>query len=383
MKKLITMLALLVTASLAFPAAAAAPTVSLGNAVLEVAAGQTAPLSVAVTDVQDLYGLEIHLRFDPAVVQVTDADPGKDGIQVAAGDFLSADFVAQNQANNEAGSIDYAVTQVNPKEPRSGSGTLLVIQFQGSAAGRASQLEVTSGILTTRDGDVLPVTFTSGEVRVKGASAAGQTPTPSPTSRRETAAPTLSPTPQPAVGGDAPTATRALTNTPVAVGAESTPSVQPARERTATATTPAPTRTALPAAGTPAQRAEAAVATATAAPTAAPAAAAPTPTPAETAQAAHAMAAQTPLPAASETPAPRPTPETGRPTPALLARAAPANAARPVLDSSASAAPGKVERTATGQPVTSALLIGACVLLGLAVLVAAIMLWLSLRRRQA
>ena len=73
---------------------------SLGGAVLEVAAGQTAPLSVAVTDVQDLYGMELHLRFDPAVVQVADADPGKDGIQVAAGDFLSADFVAQNQADN-------------------------------------------------------------------------------------------------------------------------------------------------------------------------------------------------------------------------------------------------------------------------------------------
>ncbi len=167
MKKLITILALLATASLAFPAAAAAPTVSLGNAVLEVAAGQTAPLSVAVTDVQDLYGMEIHLRFDPAVIQVVDADPGKAGIQIAAGDFLSADFVAQNQADNQVGSIDYAATQVNPKEPRSGSGALLVIQFQGGAAGRTSQLEVTNGILTTRDGDVLPVTFTSGEVRVK------------------------------------------------------------------------------------------------------------------------------------------------------------------------------------------------------------------------
>ena len=239
MQMSMAVLALLAIARLVLSAEAAAPTVSLGNAVLEVAAGQTAPLSVAVADVQDLYGFEIHLRFDPAVVQVADADPGKDGIQVAAGDFLSADFVAQNQANNQVGSIDYAVTQVNPKEPRSGSGTLLVIQFQGGAAGRASQLEVTNGFLTTRDGDMIPVTFRNGEVRVRGASAAGQTPTPSPTSRGETAMPTPSRTPQPLVGGDAPTATRAFTNTPVAVGVESTPSVQPARGRTATAPTPA------------------------------------------------------------------------------------------------------------------------------------------------
>ena len=181
MKKSVALVALLAVLWLALPAAAAAPTVVLGSAVLEVAAGQTEPLSVTVTDVQDLYGLEIHLRFDPAVVQVADADPGRDGIQVAAGDFLSADFVAQNQANNQAGSIDYAVTQVNPNEPRSGSGTLLVIRFQGGAAGGASQLEVTNGILTTRDGDLIPVTFASGEVRVKGAPAVAGNATATPT----------------------------------------------------------------------------------------------------------------------------------------------------------------------------------------------------------
>ena len=150
--------------------------------------------------------MELHLRFDPAVVQVADADPGKDGIQVAVGDFLSADFVAQNQADNQAGSIDYAVTQVNPNEPRSGSGTLLVIRFQGGAAGGASPLEVTNGLLTTRcDGDLIPVTFASGEVRVKGASAVAGNATATPTP----------PSSGGAAAGDPPTATRAFTNTPI------------------------------------------------------------------------------------------------------------------------------------------------------------------------
>ena len=378
MKKLHAVLVILATLRLVFPAEAAAPTVSLGNAVLEVAVGQTAPLSVAVADVQGLYGLEIHLRFDPAVVQVADADPGKDGIQVAAGDFLSADFVAQNRADNQAGTVDYAVTQVNPKEPKSGSGILLLIRFQGGAAGRATQLEVTNGILATRDGDVIPVTFKSGEVRVKGSSAAGYTPTTSPTSDRETATPTPSLTPRPAVGGNAPTATRAFTNTPVAVAAQSTPSAQPSRERTAIAATPAPTRTVRPAAAAPPQRVEATVATVTAAPVAD----APTPPPSETAQVSRSVVAQTPTSAASETSLPRPTPDTGRATPALLARAASGSAAKPILDPNTSAAAGKVERPAVGQSTTSALLIGASVLLGLAVLVAAIMLWLSLRRRR-
>ena len=216
MKKPIALVALLAVLWLARPAAAAAPTVVLGSAVLEVAAGQTEPLSVTVADVQDLYGLEIHLRFDPAVVQVADADLGKDGIQVAAGDFLSADFVAQNQADNQAGSIDYAVTQVNPNEPRSGSGTLLVIRFQGGAAGGASPLEVTNGLLTTRDGDLIPVTFANGEVRVKGAAAAAGNATATPTTPANRVA-----------AGDPPTATRATINTPIPAAAAATPSAQP------------------------------------------------------------------------------------------------------------------------------------------------------------
>ena len=275
MKKSIVILALLAAARLAFPAEAAAPTVSLGGAVLEVAAGQTAPLSVAVTDVQDLYGMELHLRFDPAVVQVADADPGKDGIQVAAGDFLSADFVAQNQADNQAGSIDYAVTQVNPNEPRSGSGTLLVIRFQGGAAGGASQLEVTNGLLTTRDGDLIPVTFASGEVRVKGASAVAGNATATPTT----------PSSGGAAAGDPPTATRAFTNTPIPAAPNAAPSAPPpSADATSSASpltvvSPAATQSGLAATADSTQTPQAAVDDASASVPSAPVAQAPSPAP--------------------------------------------------------------------------------------------------------
>ena len=78
---------------------------SLGNAALEVAAGQTAPLSVAVADVQDLYGSRSTCVLTQRSFRWQMPIQAKDGIQVAAGDFLSADFVAQNQANNQVGSI--------------------------------------------------------------------------------------------------------------------------------------------------------------------------------------------------------------------------------------------------------------------------------------
>ena len=204
MKKRIVFGAIVAALWLALPAAAAAPIVSFGTGVLEVPVGQTVPLPVSVADIQDLYGIEFHLRFDPAVVQVADADPSTSGVQVAEGDFLSADFVAQNEVDNQAGTIDYAVTQVNPNEPRSGGGTLLTIPFQGVGAGRTSQLEVEAVILTTRDGDVIPVTVTDEEIRVKDAPAIGDTATPSPTSGPPAAPPSVTATPQAPALSDTP-----------------------------------------------------------------------------------------------------------------------------------------------------------------------------------
>ena len=316
MRNSIAILASLATLWLALPAAAAVPTVALGSLVLEIAAGQTEPLSVTVADVQDLYGLEIHLRFDPAVVQVADADPSKDGIQVAAGDFLSADFVAQNQVDNQAGSIDYAVTQVNPNEPKSGSGTLLVIRFQGGAAGGASPLEVTSGLLTTRDGDLLPVTFASGEVRVKGTPAVAGSATATPTANASGGA----------AGGEPPTATRAFTNTPIPTAVDAIPSAQPPAASVTDASSvqnqanPPPTASSTQ---TPQTAAE---------------------------------GGATSVPSAPGTQAPgsaTPTPASSRPTPALVAKASSGNPGKAILEPGSS---GKTDYVApapaTGQQHT-------------------------------
>jgi hypothetical protein len=358
MRKLITILALLASARLAFPAEAAAPTVALGNAVLEVAAGQTAPLSVAVTDVQDLYGVEIHLRFDPAVVQVADADPAKDGIQVAAGDFLSADFVAQNRADNQAGTVDYAVTQVNPNEPKSGSGTLLVIRFQGGAAGRASQLEVTNGILTTRDGELIPVTFASGEVRVTGSSAGAGNATATPTAPGKGA-----------TGGDAPTATRAFTNTPIPAAPNAAASAPPpSAEPTSSASPPAVVSPAATQSGPPAI-------------------ADTTPTPlasvgniATSAPSASLAQAPSPVPTPVSN---APTPESIPPTPALVAKTSLGDPGNAILEPGTSEKTDASESAPTAeQPASSWLLIGAAVLIGLAGVMAAVAFWLSSRRKR-
>ena len=143
----------MVLVGLAGPAPVSAnSTVSLGSGAMDIAAGQTAPLPVNVSDIQGLYGFEIHLSFDPAVVEVVDADPGTPGIQVKVGDFLAPDFVVLNRADNQTGKIDIGLTQMNPHEAKSGSGTLFTISFLGRTTGQSTQVQITNGLFSDRDG---------------------------------------------------------------------------------------------------------------------------------------------------------------------------------------------------------------------------------------
>jgi hypothetical protein len=361
MKKRIVFGAIVAVLWLALPAAAAAPIVSFGTGVLEVPVGQTVPLPVSVADIQDLYGIEFHLRFDPAVVQVADADPSTSGVQVAEGDFLSADFVAQNEVDNQAGTIDYAVTQVNPNEPRSGGGTLLTIPFQGVGAGRTSQLEVEAVILTTRDGDVIPVTVTDEEIRVKDAPAIGDTATPSPTSGPPAAPPSVTATPQAPALGDTPPP--ALTSTPTPAVEAATVSPPPSATPDQVSIAPSATLPGQPGPTTATRPPQMVVTGATAAPgaiTVAP-------------------------PSVGKTPLSSSTPETIQSTPAAVAKVSSSNPGKAILDPGALEKPGASEQQQNQpeQPASPALLVGAGALLGLAAVAGAVMLWLSLRRRHA
>ena len=360
MKKRIVFGAIVAALWLALPAAAAAPIVSLGTGVLEVPVGQTVPLPVSVADIQDLYGIEFHLRFDPAVVQVADADPSTNGVQVAEGDFLSADFVAQNEVDNQAGTIDYAVMQVNPNEPRSGGGTLLTIQFQGVGAGRTSQLEVEAIILTTRDGDVIPVTVTDEEIRVKDAPVRGDTVTPSPASGSPAAPPSVTAVPQSPALGDTPPA---FTSTPTPAVGAATVSPPPSATPDRVSIAPSTTQPGQPGSAT-ATRPPQMVATGATAPPGAMTVAPPS---------------------VGKTLLSSSTPETIQSTPATVAKVSSSNPGKAILD------PGALEKSGAGeqqqnrpeQPASPGLLVGAGALLSLAAVAGAVMLWLSLRHRRA
>jgi hypothetical protein len=101
--------------------------------------GERVELDISVEDVTDLYGGRVQITFDPSVIQVVDADPrgSAPGVQIRPGDFLDLfnQFVLVNEADNTAGTIDFAVTQLHPAAARSGSGLLATVEFEAVGEG--------------------------------------------------------------------------------------------------------------------------------------------------------------------------------------------------------------------------------------------------------
>jgi LysM repeat protein len=191
--------------------------------------GDTAIIEIRVDNVVNLFAADAQLQFNPAVLQVQDADAGREGVQIQPGNFPIPDFVITNVVTNTSGIINYAATDLAPLEPVSGSGTLARITFQAIAPGE-SEVTFSAFGLIGDNGQALPATSQAGRITV------GQGPTSTPTNTplpgQETA--TFTPIPIPLT----PTATPLFTPTPTAtpILATATPSPTP---------TPTPTNTPL------------------------------------------------------------------------------------------------------------------------------------------
>jgi hypothetical protein len=128
--------------------------------------GMQFTVEVWVENVDSLYGVDIHLSFDPAVLQVVDSDLGNSGTQITPlSSFLSPDFVIRNQADNSAGAVWFAVTQLNPSQPVSGSGALFAVTFEALAPGLAA-VDVAELDLSAPLGVHLPASAASAVLEV-------------------------------------------------------------------------------------------------------------------------------------------------------------------------------------------------------------------------
>lgn len=119
--------------------------------------------AVRAGNITDLTAVEVHLSFDPAVLEV---------LRLEEGDLVKADFTVQNIFDNTAGTIDYAVAQIN-RPPASGSGVLFEIIFRARGTGQSPiRFHGVSAapeglLLADSQGMAIPVTFNDGNVTVK------------------------------------------------------------------------------------------------------------------------------------------------------------------------------------------------------------------------
>ncbi|HJW84829.1 MAG TPA: cohesin domain-containing protein, partial [Anaerolineae bacterium] len=128
--------------------------VKLDPASSAVDVGGTVVVNVVITNVRNLAGAEVHILYDPFVVEA----------QIEPGGFPAPDQVFQSSATG--GRIDFAITQMPQQhQPVSGSGVLLKITLKGLVAG-TSVLHVTSAVLSDGSGALIPSTTLEGSVTV-------------------------------------------------------------------------------------------------------------------------------------------------------------------------------------------------------------------------
>jgi hypothetical protein len=142
-----------------------AASVTINPATVTVNGCGIVDIYIDVNNVTDLYALDFRLTFDPAILEVVDANPTTTTVEIEP--FIdpvlnfNAGFVVRNSTNNFTGAIWYAATQLNPASPRSGSGHVARIRFRGRAAGTGS-IAVSSVQLSNRNGDSLAIGGTTG-----------------------------------------------------------------------------------------------------------------------------------------------------------------------------------------------------------------------------
>jgi hypothetical protein len=159
--------ALLATSGFSRYAAQPRTVIRVSPSTVEAKVGQELTVDVEVMQVSGLYGVELHIRFDPAVLEVVDADANQLGVQIEPGSFPSPDFVVRNAADNQGGTIDYAATQLQPSQPSEGGGTVARITFLAKQAA-TSKIRFDQSLLADHKGSSIQAVPQSGEIKVLG-----------------------------------------------------------------------------------------------------------------------------------------------------------------------------------------------------------------------
>ena len=163
------MLGLLLAPALVDTSQAQSGIVAIDPTSQEVGVGSTGFVDVRSDGLTDIYGAQFTVTFDPGQLQVVDADPNLDGVQIIKGSCPAPDFVASNIADNAAGTVDYGAIQLATIHPDPcGGGVIGTIEFlcldTPSIDPVTVPISITESIVSDPDGLPLPHTVQHGEI---------------------------------------------------------------------------------------------------------------------------------------------------------------------------------------------------------------------------
>ena len=127
--------------------------------------GEHATMEVTIEDVSNLFGFQMMIEFDPALLAVQDADTSSEEVQIELGDFVSPDWILKNEVDVENGVIQLAVCIRAPSHPAGGNGVLATVTWQGLAAG-TSEIILSDVLLSTPRGESIPVRTEAAQVTI-------------------------------------------------------------------------------------------------------------------------------------------------------------------------------------------------------------------------
>ena len=174
----ILLIAMLLIGSIPIFVLAQSTATSLTPASQTITPSDETVVTLHIADVTGLYGFQANLQFDPAVLEVVDADAITPGIQVELLDtFLQPDMIISNVADNGMGTIMCTSMQITPTLPVDGSGDLFDITFRGLALG-TSDISFVDLSLFDINGTPITTTLITAQIEVSDAQ---PTPTVTPT----------------------------------------------------------------------------------------------------------------------------------------------------------------------------------------------------------
>lgn len=149
----------LMTSGLAGPARPGADTtLKIAPLTKKVRIGNATTTDVVVEDVANLFTFEVRLAFNPSKVEALKVEPGG---------FLSPDWQLQKTIDNENGQLVYAVSQLRPTEPVTGTGALATITWRGIATGTSPITFTHQELYHPGGGAPIPAQTQDGEIVVE------------------------------------------------------------------------------------------------------------------------------------------------------------------------------------------------------------------------